>query len=68
MTRETREERVKRLGVPVIPVLPPQAERPFDPNPVVAVCGQCGIDLHTAMWYVCQQASCPAGLGCGYRS
>ena len=33
-----------------IPVIPPiQPSQPLDPNPVVAQCGACGLELHRVM-------------------
>jgi hypothetical protein len=56
------DQEAKQLGVPVIP--PIQApHRPSDPNPVVAICGQCGMHICQLMHYVCSQPNCPAGLG-----
>lgn len=49
-------------SVPVIPPLPPDY-RPVDPNPVVAICGECGLHVHAVMWYCCPNARCPTGLG-----
>lgn len=43
--------------VPVILPLPP--EEPYEPNPVVAICGQCGIELRKVMMYCCMNSRCP---------
>jgi len=60
MTTETPEEKARRLGVPLIPrIIPIQT----DPNPVVSVCGQCGLELRTVMGYYCTRSNCPTGLG-----
>ena len=65
-------ERYKReadqIGVPVIPPLPPHSpwyipEGPRDPNPVVAICGECGLHIHNVMGYSCSRPRCPTGLG-----
>jgi hypothetical protein len=50
-------QRAKRLGVPVVPKLPPQPTS--TPNPVVSVCGQCGREVHMYESYYCGFASCP---------
>ena len=49
--------------IPVIPPLPPEDPGPHDPNPVVAICGQCGLQIHQVMGYVCTHPRCPTGLG-----
>ena len=58
---ETHEEKARRLGVPLIP----KRTTPSlpGPNPVQAVCGECGIELHRVMGYVCPKMNCPTGLG-----
>lgn len=61
---ETPEQKAKRLGVRLIPkreVIAPTA--PYDPNPTVAVCGQCGLEVKNVMGYYCPRQNCPAGLG-----
>lgn len=64
---DTIEEKAKRLGVPVIPPLKPTEplvpSDPINPNPVVAICGECGLELHQTMGYVCTNPRCPTGLG-----
>lgn len=47
--------------IPVIPPLP--KEPPCDPNPTVAVCGECGLELKGVMGYYCSHPRCPTGLG-----
>ncbi len=44
-----------------VPVIPPLEgpDLPCDPNPVVAKCGQCGLNLHRVMGYVCSHPRCP---------
>ena len=51
--------------VPIIPPRPmqPLDPSPYDPNPVVARCGRCGLGLQRVMGYVCPYADCPTGLG-----
>lgn len=46
---------IRKLPEPVAPIGPPG-------NPVVAVCGECGMDLHQVMHYVCFNSRCPTGL------
>ena len=52
-------------GIPIIPQVPEDVNplRPVDPNPIVAVCGECGLDLRQVMGYCCGNARCPTGLG-----
>lgn len=58
------QERADKLGVPIIKPYPKHIkERSVDPNPVVAVCGECGLEVHRVMGYVCTHAHCPCGLG-----
>lgn len=52
--------------VPVIPKLPddvPSPGDPVDPNPVVAVCGECGMTIRLVMGYSCRNPRCPCGFG-----
>ena len=49
--------------IPIIPKLPPADPGPYDPNPVVAICGECGLRIQRVMGYVCQHPRCPTGLG-----
>ncbi len=49
--------------VPVIPRLPEWHYPPTDPNPVVSVCGECGLCIRRVMGYVCGNPRCPTGLG-----
>ena len=51
-------------AIPVIPPLPPDIPNgPADPNPVVAICGQCGLNILQTMCYSCSHPRCPTGLG-----
>jgi len=58
------DKRGKKIDIPTIP---PRGsgwpEPPHDPNPVVARCGKCGLELHRVMGYFCPHADCPCGLG-----
>lgn len=54
---ESPEERAKRIGVPCIPKLPPMKR--YESNPVVAVCGECGRDVHMYEGYCCGRGNCP---------
>lgn len=50
--------------LPVIPPLPTSSKKaPADPNPPVAKCGECGIVLHKAMHFCCQNPKCPVKPG-----
>ncbi len=44
--------------VPVIPPLSPGLPN-TDPNPVVAKCGECGLELYATMCYSCSNPRCP---------
>lgn len=60
---ETPEEIAKRIGVPLIPKIDPKPGRYPGINDVVGVCGQCGLQIHSVMGYVCNHTNCPTGLG-----
>lgn len=53
----------KGRKIPIIPKLPDDIADPVDPNPVVAICGECGLELHKVMGYACPNTRCPTGLG-----
>lgn len=58
------EDKAKELGVPVIPRLPDKVDySPRTPNPIVAICGECGLEIHQVMGYVCSNPRCPTGFG-----
>jgi hypothetical protein len=54
MTPEEARER----GIPVIPKLPDPTPN-YDPNPTVAVCGECGLEMKRVMGYCCGNSRCP---------
>lgn len=54
----TPEETAKQLGVPLIPKLPDFQPAP-GPNPIIAVCGECGIQIMQVMGYYCTNSKCP---------
>lgn len=58
---ETPEEKARRIGVPVVPRRPPRP--PVNPDPILAVCGECGVEIRRVMMYSCQNGNCPCGLG-----
>ena len=62
---ESIEEKARRMGVPVIPRRrpPPTAPYPHPQGGPVAICGECGLELHRTMGYCCPHANCPCGLG-----
>jgi len=43
---------------PVIPPLP-KDEPNLDPNPIVSICGECGLELRQVMMYSCPSMRCP---------
>lgn len=57
---ETPEQRARRLGVPLVRQPNPLARR-YDPNPVVAVCGECGRDVRWVEHHSCGRVDCPFG-------
>jgi len=58
MTTETPEQRAHRLGVPFVAPLKFYG-RPLDANPVIAVCGGCGRDVHRMESISCPRSGCP---------
>lgn len=42
-----------------VPVIPPRRPVPLDPNPTVAICGACGLELKRVMGYSCNRPDCP---------
>ena len=55
---KTPEDRARELGVPLIRRRLP-VDVTTDPNPVVAVCGECGIAINKIMHFSCQNHNCP---------
>lgn len=49
---------LKRHPLPVIPPLPPDTPD-RGPNPAVAMCGECGIEIRQVMHYACGNPRCP---------
>ena len=58
------QQEAELLGVPIIPPIKAPPPKPKDYNPIVAICGQCGLHVHARMMYACTNANCPVGL-CG---
>ena len=56
--KESWKEKADRMGVPIIEPLPEIPDGPT-PNPIVAICGQCGIELHQIMGFSCGKDNCP---------
>ena len=47
-------------NIPIIPKLPNQPEKvPFDLNPIVGKCGECGYELRKIENYCCMKNNCP---------
>ena len=59
-------ERARKIGVPVLPPRP--TDRPAEENPVVGVCGVCGIEVRKVMWMACTKAGCPLASGTVMRA
>lgn len=57
----------KEINGRKIPIIPPLPEDypivPQEANPIVAICGECGLELRQVMGYVCGHPRCPTGLG-----
>ena len=54
---EQARDRARRMGVPYVEPLRPV--QPQLPNPIVAVCGGCGRDVHRVEGYSCPRDNCP---------
>lgn len=57
LTHETPAEKAKRIGVPLIPARPKPSQPEYDP--VISVCGACGMEMRRVMAYSCARADCP---------
>jgi hypothetical protein len=64
MSDSPYKDEADELGVPLIPKRPERAKTNPGPNPIVAVCGECGIKLHQVMGYVCSSENCPIQVRC----
>lgn len=54
------EELARHLDVPLIAPLPTQKGlRPYETNPVIAICGECGRKVYKIEGYCCQNGRCP---------
>lgn len=63
-TPDSIKRKADRFGVPIIPRLPEHVRKQTnDPNPVTAICGECGMEIRLMMGYVCGRNNCPTGLG-----
>lgn len=59
--RQSAERKAEDLGVPL---LRPKPKLPVvDSNPVVAICGACGIEVRKIMSIACRRADCPLSNG-----
>ena len=57
---ENIEDKAKLYGVPIIGNTPHWQKRPEkDPNPVTAICGNCGLTIRRIMNYSCPYDKCP---------
>jgi hypothetical protein len=65
-TKTPFDKEAAEIGVPVIPPLSPPHKFPNDPNPVMAICGKCGLHILRVMGYCCMSPNCPTGLGSGF--
>lgn len=60
---ESPAARAERLGVPLVGGGQGRDRAITEANPVVGVCGKCGLELRGKMHYACPQPGCPTGLG-----
>ena len=42
-----------------VPIIPPRKEKPYDSNPVIAVCGKCGHHARRIEYMACLEDECP---------
>jgi hypothetical protein len=56
---EDIQKKAERLGVNVIGGDNWKPIKPFAENPVVGVCGVCGLEIRSVMWYSCRNNDCP---------
>ena len=59
----TPEEKAKKLGVPLLPKIEPWIKPTNNPNPIIYVCGECGLEVYKIMYYSCPNNNCPYRLG-----
>jgi hypothetical protein len=64
---ESFKDKAERLGVPLIGGKDNWPEPNFDANPIIGICGKCGLELHKVMHYFCSRSNCPTGLGSKFR-
>lgn len=57
---ETFKAKARRLGVQYI--VPAKRRHPEVANPVIGVCGDCGMELRQMMAVVCKHDVCPCNL------
>ncbi|WP_066770021.1 hypothetical protein [Sphingobium sp. CCH11-B1] len=57
ISHETPAQKAKRIGVPLIPARPKPQQPAFDP--VISVCGACGMEMRKVMGYACPRSDCP---------
>ena len=62
---ESPEDKAKRIGVLLIPSRPQQRKENL--QGVIAICGECGLEIYRSMGYCCPKQNCPTGLG-GYAT
>lgn len=56
---ETPTQKANRLGVPLIRKQPPKGYAEI--NPVIAVCEECGHEIHAKEYRSCPTSQCPFG-------
>ncbi len=58
---ETPAQKAIRLGVPLIHV-DRWAPKPVQENPIIGICGACGLEIRYMMSYTCSKNGCPVFL------
>lgn len=56
MSKSIYKDKADKLGVPLLEPLPGAGG---DPNPTIAVCGQCGLEIKKVMYFHCSNSQCP---------
>ena len=58
--QQEEQQQSESYGERGVPVIPPLNRKPdIGPNPTVAICGACGLELKQVMGYVCGRDDCP---------
>lgn len=64
---EDFQEKADELGVPLIlPFTEHEKNNKFESNPIISICGECGLTIRRIMYYCCNNTYCPCGLNNKY--